>query len=282
VIKQVGDGRRAAGAGSAAGPNSANWRLGQNSGAHMGQNSGSHIGSGFGGILSAVARGLCAFLVCTVLVATAVAQERPRHGRLFRPEALGELEGPDRDAWQMPEAVMDALHIADGSHVADVGAGGGWFTVRLARRVGPNGVVYAEDVQSQMLEAIRRRVDREGLRNVRTVKGIRTDPRLPRQSVEAALIVDAYHEFDDPVAMLRGIAAALKPGGSLGVVNFNKSGGGPGPPTDERVDATRVIDEARVAGLTLRRKETFLPFQYFLVFGRADDLSGGGTTAQTR
>ncbi|HZA34154.1 MAG TPA: hypothetical protein VE505_04465, partial [Vicinamibacterales bacterium] len=91
MIEQVGDGRRAAGAGSAAGPNSANWRLGQNSGAHMGQNSGSHIGSGFGGILSAVVRGLCAALVCTVLVATAVAQERPRHGRLFRPEALGEL-----------------------------------------------------------------------------------------------------------------------------------------------------------------------------------------------
>ena len=122
----------------------------------------------------------------------------------------------------------------------------------------------------------------EGLRNVRTVKGITTDPRLPRQSVEAALIVDAYHEFGNPVAMLRGIAAALKPGGSLGVVNFNKSGGGPGPPTDERVDATRVIDEARAAGLTLRRRETFLPFQYFLVFVRADDPSGGGTTAQTR
>jgi len=274
VFEQVVDGRRVAGAGSAVGPNPANWRLGQKSGAH--------VGPGFGGVLSAVARGLCAALVCTVLVATAVAQERPRHGRLFRPEALGELEGPDRDAWQMPEAVMDALHIADGSHVADVGAGGGWFTVRLARRVGPNGVVYAEDVQSQMLEAIRRRVDREGLRNVRTVKGITTDPRLPRQSVEAALIVDAYHEFGDPVAMLRGIAAALKPGGSLGVVNFNKSGGGPGPPTDERVDAARVIDEARAAGLTLRREETFLPFQYFLVFGRADDPSGGGTTAQTR
>jgi len=273
VIERVGDERRRAGAGSAVGPNAASGWLGQNSSAR--------VGSG-GRILSAVARGLCAALVCTVLVATAIAQERPRHGRLFRPEALGELEGPDRDAWQMPDAVMDALRIADGSHVADVGAGGGWFTVRLARRVGPNGVVYAEDVQTQMLEAIRRRVDREGLRNVRTVKGIRTDPRLPRQSVEAALIVDAYHEFDDPVAMLRGIAAALKPGGSLGVVNFNKSGGGPGPPTDERVDAARVIEEASAAGLTLRRQETFLPFQYFLVFGRADDPSGGGTTAQTR
>ena len=114
-------------------------------------------------------------LVCTTLVTTAVAQERRRHGPLFKPEALGELEGPDRDAWQMPDAVMDALRIADGSHVADIGAGGGWFTVRLARRVGPNGLVYAEDVQSQMVEAIRRRVDREGLRNVRIVRGAWVD-----------------------------------------------------------------------------------------------------------
>jgi ubiquinone/menaquinone biosynthesis C-methylase UbiE len=273
VIEQVGDGQRVAGAGSALGPVLANtWR---------GPECGTVVGSAFGGIL-ALARGLCIALVCTTLVTTAVAQERRRHGPLFKPEALGELEGPDRDAWQMPDAVMDALRIADGSHVADIGAGGGWFTVRLARRVGPNGLVYAEDVQSQMLEAIRRRVDREGLRNVRTVRGIETDPRLPPQSIEAALIVDAYHEFGDPVAMLRGIAAALKPGGSLGVVNFNKSGGGPGPPSDERVDATLVIQHASSAGLTLRRQETFLPFQYFLVFGRADDPSGASTTAQTR
>jgi ubiquinone/menaquinone biosynthesis C-methylase UbiE len=239
-------------------------------------------GAGIGWILSAVGRGFYVVVVCTTLVATAVAQERPRHGRLFPPEALGELEGPDRDAWQMPDRVMDALRIADGSHVADIGAGGGWFTVRLARRVGPNGLVYAEDVQGQMLEAIRRRVDREGLRNVRTVRGVATDPRLPPQSVEAVLIVDAYHEFGNPRAMLRGIAAALKPGGRVGVVNFDKTGGGPGPPSDERVDEGRVIEEAKSAGLTLLRKETFLPFQYFLVFGRADDPSGAARTAQTR
>ena len=148
-----------------------------------------------------------------------------------RPKPWGMLEGPDRDAWQMPDAVMDALRIADGSHVADIGAGGGWFTVRLARRVGPNGLVYAEDVQRQMLEAIRRRVAREGLRNVRTVRGAAADPRLPPTKLEAVLIVDAYHEIGDPVALLRDIAAALKPGGRVGMVDFDKTGGGPGPPT---------------------------------------------------
>jgi ubiquinone/menaquinone biosynthesis C-methylase UbiE len=240
------------------------------------------VGSGFSRMLSAAVRGLYLALVCLTVAASATAQERPRHGRLFSPESLGDLEGPDRDAWQMPDAVMDALRIADGSHVADIGAGGGWFTVRLARRVGPNGLVYAEDLQAQMIEAIRRRVDREGLRNVRTVRGAAADPRLPPRSVEAVLIVDAYHEFGDPVAMLRGIAAALKPGGTVGVVDFLKSGGGPGPPSDERVDEARVIEEAKLAGLTLLRKETFLPFQYFLVFGRADDSSGGAAATQTR
>jgi ubiquinone/menaquinone biosynthesis C-methylase UbiE len=220
-------------------------------------------------------------LACAAVVATGFAQERPRHERLFPPEDLDVLEGPDRDAWQMPDEVMDALNIADGSHVADIGAGGGWFTVRLARRVGPNGVVYAEDVQPQMLEAIRRRVDREGLRNVRTIRGDAADPRLPPKSVEAVLMVDTFHEFSNPVAVLRGLAAALKPGGRVGVVDFAKAGGGPGPPTEDRVDESRVIEEAEAAGLVLLRRETFLPFQYFLIFGRADGASGG-SAAETR
>ena len=86
--------------------------------------------------------------------------------------------------------------------------------------------------------------------------------------------MDAYHEFTNRDAWLARLATALKPGGRVGVVDFNKAGGGPGPPTDERVDEARLIDEAKVAGLALLRKETFLPFQYFLVFGRADDASG--------
>ena len=228
-----------------------------------------------------VRRALCAMLILTA--AGVAAQERPRHGRLFPPEDLGVLEGPDRDAWQMPDAVMDALGIADGAAVADIGAGGGWFTVRLARRVGPNGVVYAQDVQTQMLEAIRRRVEREGLRNVRTIKGDPTDPRLSPSSVDAVLIVDVYHEFTNARALLEHLAEALKPGGRLGVVNFTKSGGGPGPPHEDRVDEERVIRDAAAAGLTLVRRETFLlPFQYFLIFGRgsAEPPPSDVTTAE--
>src|SRR3954453_19144397 len=104
-----------------------------------------------------------AALACVILLATGVSAGA-QHARLFPPERLGELEGPDRDAYQRPEQVMDALQIGEGSVVAALGAGGGWFTVRLARRVGPNGRVYAEDIQPEMIGAIQRRVQREGLR----------------------------------------------------------------------------------------------------------------------
>ena len=92
---------------------------------------------------------------------------------------------------------MDALGIAEGAVVADLGAGGGWFTLRLARRVGPNGLVYAEDIQPLMIEAIGRRMQSENLTNVKPVLGTPTDPRLP-PGLDAVLISDAYHEMDEP------------------------------------------------------------------------------------
>jgi ubiquinone/menaquinone biosynthesis C-methylase UbiE len=193
----------------------------------------------------------------------------PRHARLFAPEELGVLEGADRDEWQKPDAVMDAIRIGENSVVSDLGAGGGWFTVRLSRRVGPNGIVYAQDVQREMLQAIRRRVAREGLANVHYIEGKTNDPRLPARALDAVLIVDAYHEFPSPVELLRRVGDSLKPGGRIGVINFSKEGGGPGPPFSERIDEKRVIDEAEQAGLRLIGRENFLEFQYFLIFGRS-------------
>jgi ubiquinone/menaquinone biosynthesis C-methylase UbiE len=204
-----------------------------------------------------------AFVALAVLAAPVMAQ----HARLFPPENLGMLEGPDRDAYQRPDQIMDALQIAEGSIVADLGAGGGWFTVRLAHRVGPNGRVYAEDVQSQMISVIERRVLREGLRNVVTVLGTQVDPKIPPASLDAALMVDAYPEFEQPVALLRNLARALKPTGTIGIVNFKKDGGGPGPDMDERVDAEKVLADARAAGLELRKREYFLRYHYMLIFG---------------
>ena len=190
-----------------------------------------------------------------------------QHTRLFPPEDLAVLEGPDRDAWQRPDQIMDALGIGEGSVVADIGAGGGWFTVRLSRRVGPNGLVYAEDIQQPMIDAIERRVAREPGHNVRTIRGTPVDPHLPAESIDAVLIVDAYHEMENPKRLLANVAQALRPNGVIGVVDFKRDGGGPGPPMDERVDPDKVIADARGAGLELRKREYFLRYQYMLIFG---------------
>ena len=214
-------------------------------------------------------RVLILLLVVIVGCVAASAQDRVPHGRLFPPEDLGTLEGPDRDAWQKPDQIMDALAIADGSTVADLGAGGGWFTVRLARRVGPNGLVYAEDIQPQMIESIARRVGREGLANVRTILGTASDPKLP-PALDAVLIVDTYPEMADPVTLLEYVAASLKPNGRLGIVNFKLDGGGPGPPLEERIEPEAVIDDAARVGLRLLSREDSLRYTYLLVFVRAE------------
>jgi predicted methyltransferase len=220
-------------------------------------------------------RGLVIVTLLMLSVTTVEAQrQQPRaqpHGRLFPPQDLGLLEAPDRDIWQHPDQVMDQLGIAEAAVVADIGAGAGWFTIRLARRVGPNGTVYSEDVQSEMLAAISRRVSALGLRNVKTVLGKDSDPMLPANSLDAALMVDAYHENESPearVSLLRKLARALRPGGKFGLIDFKLEGSGPGPAPEERVSPDTVIAEAKAAGLQLVSHETFLPYQYFLIFKR--------------
>jgi ubiquinone/menaquinone biosynthesis C-methylase UbiE len=207
-------------------------------------------------------------------------QSRPSR-RLFPPQDLSLLEAPDREDWQRPDLIMDELQIADGSRVADLGAGGGWFTIRLARRVGPNGVVFAEDIQALMLEATTRRVERERLRNVVPVLGTATDPRLPATGeLDAALIVAAFHEMEEPQrpevirTLLHHVMAALKPQGRLGVVDFLPGDGGPGPSRQERADPETIIRTMADAGLTLQKRETIPPFMYLLVFGRQAAAAG--------
>ena len=196
-------------------------------------------------------------------------------GRLFQAQDLGLLEAPDRDQWQKPDQILDALSISEGAVVAELGAAGGWFTLRLATRVGPNGLVYAEDIQQEMIEGIARRMQRENITNVKPILGTPSDPRLP-PGLDAALISDAYHEMaDDPedpqliVKLLRNVARSLKPQGRLGIVDWTPGHGGPGPPADQRADPNAVIEAARAAGLELISREDFPPFVYLLVFGRS-------------
>jgi len=210
---------------------------------------------------------LVALISLLALPAVPAPPAQRSRGRLFPPLNLGVLEGADREQWQKPEQIMDALKIADGSVVAEIGAGGGWFTIRLAHRVGPNGMVYAEDIQKLMIKAINRRVEREGLRNVTTILGTTKDSRLPH-GLDAILIVGAYHEMEDPVAVLNDAAQSLKPQGRIGIVDYLPGAGGPGPEPDPRVDADTVIRGATAAGLQVISQEPVPPFMFMVVLGK--------------
>ena len=223
-----------------------------------------------------LAAALSLAVVAGALSAYAQTSANLEHGRLFPPENLGLLEGPDRAVWQKPDQIMDALGIADGSKVADIGAGAGWFTTRLARRVGPNGVVYSTDVQREMLDVIRRRVAREGLQNVRLLQGGDNSLGLPSAgALDAVLAVDVYPEVKDRVTFLRNLATALKADGRIGIVNYKLGGGGPGPAPSEgvRVAQATVEADARAAGLRIKGSEN-LPYQYLLILGKSDPPSG--------
>jgi ubiquinone/menaquinone biosynthesis C-methylase UbiE len=206
-----------------------------------------------------------AFVVCVGVALTA--QTKKARKGLFSPLDLGVLEGADREQWNKPEQIMDALKIADGSQVAEIGAGGGWFTVRLAHRVNQHGTVYAEDVQREMIEAIRRRVQRENLTNVRTVLGTTKDSRLPH-NLDAILINWAYSEMENPVAVLKDAAESLKPQGRIGIVEFLPGAGGPGPAPEQRIDPETVVKGATAAGLKVISREDVPPFMFMVVLGR--------------
>lgn len=130
----------------------------------------------------------------------------------------GSFEDPNREYYLRLLEVFDAMGIQKGSVVADIGAGGGWLTVHLANRVGESGTVYAEEILKKYTIFIEKRADKAKLKNIVTILGTYTDPKLPQSTLDAALILNAYHEFEQPIAMLRKIYASLKPGGRLGFI----------------------------------------------------------------
>lgn len=178
-----------------------------------------------------------------------------------------------RDAWQRPEDVFDGLAIKANSRVADVGSGSGYFSLRLAERVGRGGRVYAVDVNVESLQQLRTRAEREGLTQLETIHGASNDPHLP-DGLDAVLIVDAYHEFRDYDAMLQAIRRALVPGGRLVIID----GDGPAgrPRTDyhrlHRLPSALVREEAVANGFVFKGERpgftdrAYDKQMYFLVF----------------
>ena len=179
------------------------------------------------------------------------------------------FDDPARDTWQKPHQVIEALALAPDAVVADIGAGTGYFSARLAHFV-PRGRVYAVDIEPDMVKYLAERARRDGLRNLIAVTGAPDDARLPAK-VDLVLMVDTYHHIARREDYFRRLAASLKPGGRIAIIDFNAQSA-MGPPPAERIAPARVVQEMAAAGFGQIGEHRFLPNQYFLVFG----LRGGG------
>jgi predicted methyltransferase len=180
---------------------------------------------------------------------------------------LSIFDSPGRDERLQINRVMEILGVAPGKTVADIGAGGGWFTVRAARRVGETGVVYAVDINPESIRYIDDRVKKERLHNVKTILSQPDDPLLPANSIDSVLLLKTYHEVAQPITLMRNLRAALRPGAKVGVIDRNGNGENHGVSSDV------VIREAEQAGYKLLAKYDFVKgdnMDYFLVFESLD------------
>jgi ubiquinone/menaquinone biosynthesis C-methylase UbiE/mono/diheme cytochrome c family protein len=176
------------------------------------------------------------------------------------------FDRPDRDKEERPDALLDALHIRPGTAVADIGSGTGYFTWRLAQRVGPTGKVYAVDVQQEMLDRTKATVDERTLKNVEYVLGTDTSARLPAASIDLAFVAYTFHEFAEPTETVQSIRRALKPGGRLFVLEYAKESAiAPASPL-HRMSFDEIRREIEPAGFAIEQLLDFLPTQHGVVF----------------
>ena len=176
------------------------------------------------------------------------------------------FDDPARDTWQMPERVIAALAIAQGESVADIGAGTGYFTVRLAAET-PARTVFAVDVEPAMVDYVRQRAAEAGLEQVVGVVADPSSPNLP-QPVDVVLIVNTFHHIPDRVAYFTALRDSLAPGGRLAIVDLRKGAPGGGPPDEFRFTPDEMDVELGRAGYELLSRHDFLPRQHFLIYGK--------------
>ena len=176
------------------------------------------------------------------------------------------LDREERDIEEEPDVAIDALELQRGMVVADIGAGSGYMTVRMAKKVGPTGKVYGEDIQPEMIDLLEKRLAKEKITNIIPLLGLTDDPKLPAESLDLALLVDVYHEFSEPQKMLKGLRAALKPTGRLVLLEYKKED----PTIPIRLEHKMTVAEAKLEveaeGFTLSKVDRRLPRQHILIF----------------
>lgn len=178
---------------------------------------------------------------------------------------IARMEAPDRAAWQKPDEVLSAIGIAPGQIWCDIGAGPGYFSLRIAKKVAPGGHDFAVDVEPKMTAALRDRLQKGGVRNVTPVLALEDDPLIPEKACDVILVVDTFHHFPDGVTYLRRLARSLKPGGKLVNIDFHKRELPVGPPVEHKIARDAFVAQAQEAGLAVVNEPTFLPYQYFVV-----------------
>lgn len=210
--------------------------------------------------------------VALVIVAGVFVEAQRRHpvsGRIFAPVmgvgGAGWLERPEREDEEAPSKALDALELKPGMVVADIGAGSGYYSSRIAKRVGPTGRVYATDIQQGMIDILDRRITAEGLTNVTTVLGGMDDPRLPPASIDLAIMVDVYHELQQPQLFLQRLKGTFKPNGRLVLLEFRKED--PKVPILEvhKMSVAEVKQEMEAEGFVLDKVIDVLPWQHIIV-----------------
>jgi ubiquinone/menaquinone biosynthesis C-methylase UbiE len=209
-----------------------------------------------------------------ILILLLLAQAtHPLTGRQIAPvmsaDGAGWLDRPEREAEEAPDQALDALGIRAGMVVADVGAGTGYMSLRMARRVGPTGKVYANDLQPEMLLKLHAKSQREKLSNVETVQGTESDPKLPPNTMDLVLLVDVYHEFSQPQAMLDKIRESLKPDGRLVLLEYRKEDPKVPIRPEHKMSVAEVKTEVEAEGYKLDQVIEKLPRQHIIIFRKA-------------
>ena len=181
-------------------------------------------------------------------------------------DGMNWLDRPEREQEERPDVVIDALKLYEGEVVADLGAGSGYYTFRLAKKVGERGKVLAVDIQAEMLETIRGRAVGLGVTNVKVIQGTETDPHLPAGKVDLVLMVDVYHELAYPYEIMTKVREALKPGGKVVFVEYRKED--PRVPIKEvhKMSVVQLEKEMKAVGLTHVRTLETLPWQHIVIF----------------
>ncbi|MEL7074397.1 MAG: class I SAM-dependent methyltransferase [Cyanobacteria bacterium J06648_1] len=182
-------------------------------------------------------------------------------------QAMMWLERESRQEQEKPDLTVENLHLKPNDVVADIGAGSGYFSFRMAQQV-PQGKVYAVDIQPEMLEAIGDRQSEQAVTNIEKVLGTEDNPQLPPASVDLAFMVDAYHEFAYPREMMEGIFEALKPGGRVVLLEYRKENPMIMIKPLHKMTQKQVKKEMKAVGLKWQETKQFLPEQHFLVFSK--------------